>query len=117
MSLSHGYRFEATQAVRQVLNRAVVWGMLDINPAKVGVDNPTPRRKEQHPFETWAELETLATALGARYGPPRPPNCGPRSGSRSSGVTSIGTNASHRSAGPTPVANSSCRRPRAACAP
>ena len=23
-----------------VLNRAVVWGMLDINPAKVGVDNP-----------------------------------------------------------------------------
>jgi hypothetical protein len=30
-----------------------VWGMLDVNPAKVGVDNPTPRRKEQHPFDTW----------------------------------------------------------------
>ena len=29
MNLSRGYRFEATQAVRQVLNRAVVWGMLD----------------------------------------------------------------------------------------
>jgi Phage integrase family len=69
MNLSRGYRFEATQAVRQVLNRAVVWGMLDINPAKVGVDNPTPRRKEQHPFETWEELEALTAALGTRYGP------------------------------------------------
>jgi hypothetical protein len=69
MNLSPGYRFEATQAVRQVLNRAVVWGMLDINPATVGVDNPTPRRKEQHPFESWAELEALAAALGPRYGP------------------------------------------------
>jgi hypothetical protein len=49
MKRSRGYRFEATQAVRQVLNRAVVWGMLDVNPAKVGVDNPIPRRKEQHP--------------------------------------------------------------------
>jgi hypothetical protein len=69
MDLSRGYRFEATQAVRQVLNRAVGWGMLDINPAKVGVDNPTPQRKEQHPFETWAELEALAARLGRRYGP------------------------------------------------
>lgn len=42
MNLSRGYRFEATQAVRQVLNRAVVWGVLEVNPAKVGVDNPTP---------------------------------------------------------------------------
>lgn len=32
MNLSRGYRFEGTQAVRQVLNRAVVWGMLDFNP-------------------------------------------------------------------------------------
>src|SRR5438067_5014443 len=69
MNLSRGYRFEATQAVRQVLNRAVVWGMLDLNPAKVGVDNPTPRRKEQHPFESWAELEAVAAGLGPRYGP------------------------------------------------
>ena len=69
MNLSRGYRFEATQAVRQVLNRAVVWGMLDVNPAKIGVDNPTPRRKEQHPFETWGELEAVAARLGRRYGP------------------------------------------------
>jgi hypothetical protein len=50
MTLSPGYRFEATQALRQVLHRAVAWGMIDINPAKVGVDNPTRRRREQHPF-------------------------------------------------------------------
>jgi len=59
MTLSSGYRFEATQALRQVLHRAVVWGMIDINSAKVGVDNPTPRRKEQRPFESWAELEAI----------------------------------------------------------
>ena len=69
MTLPPGYRFEATQALRQVLNRAVVWGMIDINPAKVGVDNPTRRRKEQRPFESWAEIEAVAAALGRRYGP------------------------------------------------
>jgi integrase len=69
MNLSPGYRFEATQALRQVLHRAVAWGMLDVNPAKVGVDNPARRRKEQHPFESWAELETVAAAIGPRYGP------------------------------------------------
>jgi hypothetical protein len=57
MTLSTGYHFEATQALRQVLHRAVVWGMIDINPATVGVDNPTRRRKEQRPFESWAEIE------------------------------------------------------------
>jgi hypothetical protein len=40
MNLSPGYRFEATQALRQVLHRAVAWGMIDVNPAKVGVDKP-----------------------------------------------------------------------------
>src|SRR5262249_53565122 len=69
MGLSVGYRFEATQALRQVLHRAVAWGMLDVNPAKVGVDNPGRRRKEQRPFESWAELEALAAAIGPRYGP------------------------------------------------
>ena len=69
MTISPGYRFEATQALRQVLHRAVAWGMIDINPARVGVDNPVRRRKEQHPFESWAELEALATAIGPRYGP------------------------------------------------
>jgi len=52
-----------------VLHRAVAWGMLDSNPAKVGVGNPTRRRKEQRPFESWAGLEALAEAIGPRYGP------------------------------------------------
>src|SRR5215207_11715493 len=52
-----------------VSTRAVVWGMIDVNPAKLGVDNPSPRRREQRPFESWAELETVAANLAHRYRP------------------------------------------------
>ena len=45
-ALSAGYRFDRTQALRQGLACAVVWGMIDVNPAKLGVDNPSPRRRE-----------------------------------------------------------------------
>lgn len=69
MTIPSGHRFEATQALRQVLARAVVWGMLDINPAKQGVDNPQRRRTEKRPFESWAELDAVAARLGPRYGP------------------------------------------------
>lgn len=69
IALSPGYRFDATQALRQVLARAVVWGMIDGNPAKLGVDNPSPRRREQRPFESWAELEAVAAHLSPRYQP------------------------------------------------
>ena len=62
-------RVTATRALGQVLHRAVAWGMIDVNPAKVGVDNPTRRRKEQHPFELWVELEALAEVIGPRNGP------------------------------------------------
>jgi hypothetical protein len=34
MTIAAGHRFEATQALRQVLARAVAWGMIDANPAK-----------------------------------------------------------------------------------
>ena len=54
IALSPGYRFDATQALRQVLARPVLWGMIDVNPAKRGVDNPSPRRREQRPLESWA---------------------------------------------------------------
>jgi hypothetical protein len=60
IALSPGYRFDATQALRQLLARAVLWGMIDVNPAKRGVDNPSPRRREQRPFESWAELAVTA---------------------------------------------------------
>jgi integrase len=67
IALSPGYRFDATQALRQVLARAVVWGMIDVNPAKLGVDNPSPRRREQRPFESWAELDAVTASLSPRY--------------------------------------------------
>jgi integrase len=52
-----------------VLARAVVWGMIDVNPAKLGVDNPSPRRREQRPFESLAELDAVATNFLPRHRP------------------------------------------------
>lgn len=69
ITLSAGYRFEATQALRQVLHRAVEWKMVETNPATDGVENPVRRLKEQRPFESWKELEAIAKVLGPRYGP------------------------------------------------
>jgi integrase len=68
MTLPTGHRFEATQALRQTLARAVQWGLLDTNPAKTGVDNPQAPRREMHPFEP-DQLRALAAELGPRYGP------------------------------------------------
>jgi hypothetical protein len=67
IALSPGYRFDATQALRQVLARAMVWEMIDVHPAKLGVDNPSPRRREQRPFESWAELDAVAAELSPCY--------------------------------------------------
>jgi hypothetical protein len=53
-TLPEGHRFEATQALRQVLNRAVAWGLLDFNPAKRGVPN----------FAAAAEGEAAVRVLG-----------------------------------------------------
>jgi integrase len=69
MTIPTGHRFEATQALRQVLGRAVSWGLLDVNPAKLGVENPQRRYREKRPFESWDELHALAGKLGRRHGP------------------------------------------------
>src|SRR5581483_10195432 len=69
MTVPEGHRFEATQALRQVLNRAVCWGLLDDNPAKRGVPNPARRAREKRPFETWEQVEAVAAQLGPVYGP------------------------------------------------
>ncbi len=69
MTIPAGHRFEATQALRQVLTRAVLWGMIDVNAAKQGVDNPQRRRTEKRPFESWAQLNEVAARLGPRDGP------------------------------------------------
>ncbi|HEX7309772.1 MAG TPA: hypothetical protein VF232_01220 [Gaiellaceae bacterium] len=54
--------------------------MLDLNPAKVGVDNPVRRRKEQHPFESFEELDRLAEAIGRGTGFPFARAIGARAG-------------------------------------
>jgi integrase len=69
MTIPYGYRFEATQAVRQTLARAVKWGMINSNPAKQGVENPQRPSTEQRPFESWDELHLLADRLGRQLGP------------------------------------------------
>jgi integrase len=66
MTIPAGHRFEATQALRQVLSRAVEWRMIDVNPAKHGVDNPQRRRTEKRPFESWTQLAQIASQLGDR---------------------------------------------------
>jgi integrase len=52
-----------------VLNRAVCWGLLDFNTAKLGVPNPPRRATEKRPFETWRQVEAVAAQLGPVYGP------------------------------------------------
>ena len=68
-TLPEGHRFEATQALRQVLNRAVAWKVIDSNPAKAGVDNPRRQHPEKRPFESWAEINALAERFGPIHGP------------------------------------------------
>jgi hypothetical protein len=43
-------------------------GLLDYNPAKLGVPNPPRRAKEKRPFETWAQVEAVVAQLGPVYG-------------------------------------------------
>jgi integrase len=68
-TLPEGHRFEATQALRQLLNRAVAWKIIDSNPAKAGVDNPRRQHEEKRPFASWAEINAVAEHLGPIYGP------------------------------------------------
>jgi integrase len=68
LTVPEGHRFEATQALRQVLNRAVAWKLIDDNPAK-RVPNPGRRCREQRPFDSWAQLRSLAERLGPTFGP------------------------------------------------
>jgi integrase len=69
LTVPEGHRFEATQALRQVLNRAVAWKLIEENPAKRGVPNPGRRCREQRPFESWQQIRALARQLGPVYGP------------------------------------------------
>lgn len=69
LTIPEGHRFEATQALRQVLNCAVDWGLIESNPAKRGIRNSQRRPREKRPFDSWAQVEALASWLGPIYGP------------------------------------------------
>ena len=64
MTISYGHRFEATQALRQVLDRAIAWGLLDTNPAKLGVETPNadPQRCAPTTPGTSSSCSRLASA-------------------------------------------------------
>ena len=66
-TLPDGHRFEATQALRQVLNRAVAWKIIDSNPARAGVDNPRRQQGRQAPGTKAAQdAETAQGRVTAR---------------------------------------------------
>jgi hypothetical protein len=120
LTVPEGHRFEATQALRQVLNRAVHWKLIDDNPAK-RVPNPARRCREQRPFDSWQQIRSLAGQLGATHGPMvlfaaargfDPPSC-----SRSNSATSTVQPASSRSDVRTRTGESSTRRRGSADAP
>jgi site-specific recombinase XerC len=68
-TLPEGHRFEATQALRQVLNAAVAWELIDVNPARRGVPNPQRRFPEKRPFDSWIQIRELVAHLGPVKGP------------------------------------------------
>jgi integrase len=69
LTVPEGHRFEATQALPQVLNRAVAWKLIDENPAKRGVPNPGRRCREQRQFDSWAQIRSVTERLGPMFGP------------------------------------------------
>ena len=69
MTIAAGHRFEATQALRQVLTARSAWGMIDVNPAKQGVDNPQRRRTEKRPLSRGTQLDAVAAGSDERSGP------------------------------------------------
>ena len=69
MTLPTGHRFEATQALRQTLARAVDWGLMEPQPSHGRGRQPQPPRREMRPFDSEAQLEALAAQLGPAHGP------------------------------------------------
>ena len=66
--LPEGRRHAALRALRQVLQAAVRWKWIEDNPATL-VKNPAPRPGVIHPFESWEEVDAIATELGDVFGP------------------------------------------------
>ena len=69
LTVPEGHRFEATQALRQVLNRAVAVEADRGATRPSVVPNPGRRCREQRPFDSWAQIRSLAERLGPTFGP------------------------------------------------
>ena len=114
-SVPEGHRFEATQALRQVPNRAVAWGLLDYNPATRGVPNPARGRRRSGRSRGGGRSKPWLRSSGGWTGrwssSPQRPGSGPRNGSDLSSATSTVEPASSTSAAPTRTAGSSTPRP------
>jgi integrase len=68
-TLSPGSRHDVFRAFRQVLAWAVARSLAS-RDASAGIKNPKRKRHERRPivpFETWAEVETVAAELDPRY--------------------------------------------------
>jgi hypothetical protein len=92
MTVAPGYPFEATQALRQVLARAVLWRLLDVNPAKQGSrtrSGGAARSARLSSGRSWRRLLIGSGRVSGRWcsSPPRPA-CDRASGSCSSSATS-----------------------------
>jgi integrase len=61
-SLPEGKRYRSHRALRQVLRAGVRWRWAEDNPA-VHVKNPEPRQGEIDPFDSWDEIDAIASEL------------------------------------------------------
>ena len=114
LTIPEGHRFEATQALRQVLSRAVAWGLLDSNPAKRGVPNRCAgrRRSGRSSRGSRSTRSPSGSVLSTgRWSCSRPrPGFDRRSCSRSSNATSTVISASCMCGGRTRTGGSSTPR-------
>ena len=120
MTISPGHRFEATHALRQVLARAVVSGMIDSNPAKQGVETRSvavPRSvRSSRGLNSKSSPRGSGRVTGRRYFSRPQPGYGPASGWRLSSAMSTAKRASSTFVARSETAGSRARRPRGASA-
>src|SRR3954468_10568543 len=114
LTIPEGHRFEATQALRQVLGRAVVWGLLE-STRRSGVSRTSCAGRRRNSRSSRGSRSTRlpsgSVRSTGRWSCSRPrPGFDPRSCSRSSSPTSTVISASCMCGGPTRTVGSSTPR-------
>jgi ribosomal protein S13 len=103
-TLPVGHRFEATQALRQVLNRAVAWKIIDsIRPSGASTTrggNTQRSARSSRGQRSTRSPSTSALSTGRWSSSPPPPAYGRANGSRSNDATSTARRGSSTCAGP-----------------